>query len=1353
MPVFNNVLAGSSGQTSGGGSAPPASDYTIQRSLRFDSSSSAYLSKTFSSAGNRQSWTWSGWVKQSKFSSGRQALFSGGTTANDSDWLEFGYENGNFYSVSNSILITSPNDFRDYSAWQHIVVTYNGSNLTFYSNGTQFHSGTRTGNLGINSAALHTIGKSSLATSREFDGYIADIHFIDAQALQPSNFGEYDTTTGVWKPKAFTGQHGTNGFHLKFANNSSNSALGTDSSGNNNTFTVYNLKASSAPTYSNNVTTNSGTSWFGGAAVNAFDGATNTFVQGAIGGDVTFAPSSPIAVGTTLRIWADSGSGFGVGNGPYTISYNGSSVYNSSMWSSPYTITAAAGTSLSSLAISPSGGEAMRLFAIEIDGTILVNGDGLEGDCLFDTPTNYDDGANVGGNYATWSPLVAQSSGSITLSNGNLDTTCGSTRTTAMSNFPLTGKSYWEVTFGSGTYNYIGMTEATGFNTVANNNSGIKYTGYKDYSYGWGQTDGKLYKASNIIASPGSYSNGDVMGWAYDADNNTLKLYKNGSLQHTETSIPDAQYFPAITHSGTATASTNFGQRPFQYPVSGYNSLCTTNLPDPGVADPQTVMGISLYNGSGATQTVGGPVYSNNVSAYLNALQSDPVTNLFDGNTSTGAKSSTTSGSGIKFVPSTAITGSIELFLRNGDTNNSTFSYSLDNGSTFTNLTTTGGSGSYVSIGSQTITNTNGIIVRHVTTAGTNDVNWRAIRVDNTVLTDGAGTPYKFSPELIWFKQRSGSSTSHALIDAVRGGHKRLVTNGTNTENDVVQYGGGVSAFNNNGFTLGTWTAINASSESYVAWAWDAENLASNSAYYQDQVWSDNLVLNSGASGSSVAQSAKKAFNGDTSSWYEISVGTGGQAIVDFNVSLTNVTSLEFFGGSGAAGTQSITVTGTGVNQTTITSMGSTKQSISLNSTTVSNLTFTVGGDNNFRLAGLYVNGKLLVDAGVIPVGGLNSSLYNQSQTWSNTLTSSPSNSLGNAANVFDGSESHGRNTNMSSGATVTFTPTGTITNVTKLEVKVGAVNTTNSVFELNGVNKLSDYNTLVGTSSAVTDRYVDITSLFGGSTTLTSMKWGYNGSSDYNLIRNIKVNGKLLVDSGVSLTNVPSIASTCRRNQSAGFSISTYTSPNNSGNQSFAHHLNAKPDFVVVKNRDSSYNWDIYHSSLGYNSSLIFTNYTTRSGAFSAEPDSSFVYTRNGYTHNGTDDYLALCWAAVEGYSAFGSYQGTGYGDDRAPFIWMGFKPALVMIKSSTLSHNWVMFDSTRGAYNAVDEILWANKGNDEGTVDTGDTNTGDLDFDILSNGIKLRTSNWSVNKGSSDTYIYCAWASNPFKHQSRAN
>ena len=83
--------------------------------------------------------------------------------------------------------------------------------------------------------------------SGAFDGYLADIYSIDGQALAPTDFGEFDDNN-VWQPKAFDGTYGTNGFHLDFSDNSSNAALGTDSSGNSNDWTVNNLTAESPGT-------------------------------------------------------------------------------------------------------------------------------------------------------------------------------------------------------------------------------------------------------------------------------------------------------------------------------------------------------------------------------------------------------------------------------------------------------------------------------------------------------------------------------------------------------------------------------------------------------------------------------------------------------------------------------------------------------------------------------------------------------------------------------------------------------------------------------------------------------------------------------------------------------------------------------------------------------------------------------------------------------------------------------------------------------------------------------------------------------------------------------------------------
>jgi hypothetical protein len=164
--------------------------------------------------------------------------------------------------------------------------------------------------------------------------------------------------------------------------------------------------------------------------------------------------------------------------------------------------------------------------------------------------------------------------------------------------------------------------------------------------------------------------------------------------------------------------------------------------------------------------------------------------------------------------------------------------------------------------------------------------------------------------------------------------------------------------------------------------------------------------------------------------------------------------------------------------------------------------------------------------------------------------------------------------------------------------------------------------------------------------------------------------------DSAVTNTD-GSIASTVRTNNTYGFSIISYTSPNDTNDQTVGHGLDAAPDFIIVKNRDSGTNWDIYHSSLGYNASLIFTTGTTRSGAFGAEPTSSVFTTKNDYTHIGTDNFIAYCWTEKAGYSSFGSY--TGNGSTVGPVITTGFKPAVVLIKTTTDVESWVIMDNTR--------------------------------------------------------------------------
>ena len=233
--------------TSGGGG------YAIERSLRFNSSDSAYLSRTPASAGNRKTWTWAGWVKRSQLSI-FQILFGIRNGVSNTDTFYIGFESNDkiVASSNSSVGLTTAAVFRDVSAWMHLCVVADtnqataANRLNVYVNGaevTDFDSATYPGqgdDTGINQALLHEIGRFN--TAFYYSGYLADVYLIDGQALDPTSFGEFDDN-GIWQPIAYSGTYGTNGFHLEFADNSSNTAttLGKDTSGNGNNWTPNNL--------------------------------------------------------------------------------------------------------------------------------------------------------------------------------------------------------------------------------------------------------------------------------------------------------------------------------------------------------------------------------------------------------------------------------------------------------------------------------------------------------------------------------------------------------------------------------------------------------------------------------------------------------------------------------------------------------------------------------------------------------------------------------------------------------------------------------------------------------------------------------------------------------------------------------------------------------------------------------------------------------------------------------------------------------------------------------------------------------------------------------------------------------
>jgi len=219
------------------------------------------------------------------------------------------------------------------------------------------------------------------------------------------------------------------------------------------------------------------------------------------------------------------------------------------------------------------------------------------------------------------------------------------------------------------------------------------------------------------------------------------------------------------------------------------------------------------------------------------------------------------------------------------------------------------------------------------------------------------------------------------------------------------------------------------------------------------------------------------------------------------------------------------------------------------------------------------------------------------------------------------------------------------------------------------------------------------------------------------------------------------SITSTVQANTTAGFSIVTYTG-NGADTATVGHGLSTTPKMIIIKRRDSTTNWIVYHNSLTSASNYLNLNLTdaqkSASNIFDDTAPTSSVFTLgfSGAVNANTGTFVAYCFADIQGYSKFGSYTGNGNAD--GPFIYTGFKPAWIMQKNTADSTNWNIYDNKRSTFNKADDVLLANASIAEEAV-------GGKSIDFLSNGFKLRGSDNETNDNG-DVHIYMAFAESPF-------
>ena len=661
--------------------------YKIENSLRFNAADNAYLSRTPASAGNRKTWTWSGWVKLSDFTHEKN-LFTVWDAANDNS--SFGFQflgTGTFrIGVWTYFALATNAYYRDPSGWYHVVVVLDttqataSNRLKLYINGeevTSFSIDNRASisqnqDMGINLASQHMVGGSDYwqTSTYAMDGYMAEVHFVDGQALTPSSFGEFNGDTGAWQPKAYSGSYGTNGFYLPFSENdaffssatggkftttSVNSiyrTTGNDSAGVlsgliiSGDFDIYwkygtasgGLSPGDAyvvgvidASYKDSFNYNSGL--LGGNSSTVFYtqyGGPGFYTAAYVNGSQTDSLTSGTNPSTTsyVRI-SRSGSTIsihqGVTPGSWTLikTFTGTSSADM-MWFfgsgnkdqnislNNITFNSINGVSTTNL-INLSGvgsdnsGNGNNFFPQNISSI-----EGVGNDSLVDSPASYgtDTGAGgeVRGNYCTLSPINrSTSSPAAVLVEGNLRLNCP---TGANSTPGSTAFALGTMLLSSGKWYFESKSVQVNGSAGA---AGIGVTNaISTFNFNGGNYSTSSF--SNLFKQSGP---ANTVMIAYDADNNLFWKGQNGTWDAgnpaagtggTSYTGPVAPF--AVAYNDTANrldVYVNFGQRPFTYTApSGFKALCTTNLPESNVLDGGEYFNPVLYTGNGSTLAVTG---------------------------------------------------------------------------------------------------------------------------------------------------------------------------------------------------------------------------------------------------------------------------------------------------------------------------------------------------------------------------------------------------------------------------------------------------------------------------------------------------------------------------------------------------------------------------------------------------------------------------------------------------------------------------------------------------------------------------------------------------------------------------
>ena len=758
--------------------------YDIDNSLRFNDDDSAYLSRTPSTAGNRKTWTWSGWVKRGNLGV-QQHIFSGGTLG---EVPVFVYFNDSTYTTADSIWVgvdhptayvhaSTTRKFRDVGAWYHIIVVLDTTQavatnrIKLYVNGELIPSSdflhhwssawtqlAQNSDRQFNAALPHKIG-ARIDNIQPLDGYLAEVNFIDGQALTPADFGETDEDYGHWKPIEYAGTYGTNGFYLDFSGKKAIEIDGQYDYADSNLA----INTSNAFTTSGwaNIPAVLGTGMQGFFGANANSESNRSYVGirdgkywlGVASTQQYTASASALPVNEWFH-WAVACSGSTAtyyinGVQVATMAYSGGSLQNATNWIGH--VNTSAGTALN------------------------ADGIGLHKEVAIWTSQLTT--ANVVSLYNSGTPIDA-----TTISSGTLEGYWKLDETTGITAADSSGNSH--------TADLVNVTWGLGADSSGNSNNWLT---------------NNLAATDQMLDSP--TNNFCTLNPLDDAYSQTT----SGSLSEGNLDIDDA---PAGTwYSRAGTLAPSSGKWYFEILVTSSDIYSQVGIHETSVAT-ETGAGVFRYRSNGNKVTTGYSTYGANwagsgaVIGVRFDLDSGSI-KFYKGNTSQGSFSmGTVAGN---YAPVMMISNGASMVANFGQDSsfagNKTAQGNADgNGyGDFYYAPPTG----YLALCTQNLPEPTVVPSEHF----------------NTVLYTGDGTDNRsitgvgFQPDFTWNKARSNSTNSHRLFDAIRGGTKGLMSDDTGAE----YTDNGVKSFLSDGFvTSRTGGNSNGNGWTYVSWNWKA---------------------------------------------------------------------------------------------------------------------------------------------------------------------------------------------------------------------------------------------------------------------------------------------------------------------------------------------------------------------------------------------------------------------------------------------------------------------------------------------------------------------------------------------------